>query len=875
MADDLTIRTTLVVDGVENVKAAMGEAATAVQTSAQKMAANVNATQEAMRKTIALSLREQNATAEQAAQVYRQLGLSGEQAAKEIAAAFGEVAPAASAATGATDKASAGTRRLQYSVTEARHAATGLGEEIGVRLPRHLSTFLARSESIGPILTRAFSVIAVVALAEALHRLIEKLDHAAKSAVGWSEKTRKAYYDAIAANDQLIERTIQYRAELERVAGTGKEGLAQIAVAQKAAELQTRLTANEVARLQRELTALETERKFTTNPLGYLTRSDEDIARLNARTEELRSRIAALSKELQFGLPLERMRLGAEASIEAARQAMDRIEALASAERTIGLTRVANAETQARQLRAIGQITIAQETAALIAAEEERLEIQRRYFERQRELLLRQQRLTGRSQAPALTRLGGEEEAEILASQARLEAIRRAGAEAQRRQDQEVAQAGIEAARSASLAQIGLEQALAARRLAVRRATIAEEERLQREFEVRRYEVIRRATEARLREAQREPERNKAAIVTLQSELERLAIEHETRLTEIQTDATRQRVERGLEEANLQFASVAAAADRELAMRRRHNDERLAAHRITLGQYQAEETAALNQWYERQREALVRWLNLIKSAYGEASLEYREMLERIRQLDAQRADEIDRLNSQVTEAHRRSIRDVSGEIKRGLTQWIVGYRSFRDAVIGVYASLVERAVGYILELGARHIEEWILETVFHHTQKAQQLANTAASAAAESAIVSTENVGQITSEAAVAAATAYAAYAWNPALAEAMAGEAFAAAMSWAPIAAFEQGGIVPATDIALLHKKEMVLPEPISVMLQKAAAEPGASAVSPPRPVWVSQTNTIQALDARGVAEVLRKNRDELARTIRLAMRQGKLPSF
>jgi hypothetical protein len=99
--------------------------------------------------------------------------------------------------------------------------------------------------------------------------------------------------------------------------------------------------------------------------------------------------------------------------------------------------------------------------------------------------------------------------------------------------------------------------------------------------------------------------------------------------------------------------------------------------------------------------------------------------------------------------------------------------------------------------------------------------------------------------------------------------------MSWAPIAAFEQGGIVPATDIALLHKKEMVLPEPISVMLQKAAAEPGASAVSPPRPVWVSQTNTIQALDARGVAEVLRKNRDELARTIRLAMRQGKLPSF
>jgi hypothetical protein len=310
-------------------------------------------------------------------------------------------------------------------------------------------------------------------------------------------------------------------------------------------------------------------------------------------------------------------------------------------------------------------------------------------------------------------------------------------------------------------------------------------------------------------------------------------------------------------------------------LRRRHNEERLATHRITLAQYQAEETTALNEWYERQREALVRWLNLIKKAYGEASLEYREMVERIRELDAKRADEVDRLNSQVTESQRRSIREISGEIKHGLTQWIMGYRSFRDAVIQVYASLVERAVGFILEIGARQIEEWILETVFHQGEKAKQLASTAVSAATETAIVSSKNVGQVTSEAAVAAATAYAAYAWDPPLAEEMAAEAFAATMAWAPLAAFEQGGIMPKTDLALLHKNEMVLPEHLSVGLQNLIeGRPGGTERQPaiyPR----IEFGDIHVTDARGLEQAIRQAEDQLAKSIKKLMRQGKVPSF
>ncbi len=86
---------------LEAVKAKAQETAAAAAQGNQAVAASAeaaNTTEQAMGRTIAQSLQMQGATAEQAAQVYKQLGISGTRAGAEIQAAFGSATPAIEAA---------------------------------------------------------------------------------------------------------------------------------------------------------------------------------------------------------------------------------------------------------------------------------------------------------------------------------------------------------------------------------------------------------------------------------------------------------------------------------------------------------------------------------------------------------------------------------------------------------------------------------------------------------------------------------------------------------------------------------------------------------------------------------------------------------
>jgi hypothetical protein len=70
--------------------------------------------------------------------------------------------------------AEAGTE-ADYSMREARGTVALLGEEIGVRVPRHLQTFIAELGPIGPALEAAFSAVALIALIELLVKGEEKI----------------------------------------------------------------------------------------------------------------------------------------------------------------------------------------------------------------------------------------------------------------------------------------------------------------------------------------------------------------------------------------------------------------------------------------------------------------------------------------------------------------------------------------------------------------------------------------------------------------------------------------------------------------------------------------------------------------------------
>lgn len=129
----------------------------------------------------------------------------------------------------------------------------------------------------------------------------------------------------------------------------------------------------------------------------------------------------------------------------------------------------------------------------------------------------------------------------------------------------------------------------------------------------------------------------------------------------------------------------------------------------------------------------------------------------------------------------------------------------------------------------------------------------------------TTNSGQIASNAGVAASGAYASTAMipivGPELAPAAAATALSGAMSFETLAFFKQGGNVAADGLAYLHKREMVLPEPIAESVRGGSAGGGHTFHFSPQ---------VQALDATGVDQVLNKHQIKFIDFLKRAFREG-----
>lgn len=87
---------------------------------------------------------------------------------------------------------SEGMEKANYSMTEARHAAHLLGEEIGVKVPRALQSIIASSETVGPALAAAFSAIAIPAFVELGTKVVEKLTDMVSEVFIYTESMKNA-----------------------------------------------------------------------------------------------------------------------------------------------------------------------------------------------------------------------------------------------------------------------------------------------------------------------------------------------------------------------------------------------------------------------------------------------------------------------------------------------------------------------------------------------------------------------------------------------------------------------------------------------------------------------------------------------------------
>jgi hypothetical protein len=113
-------------------------------------------------------------------------------------------------AEGAADEVEVASKRSTTAMREARAEVGLLGEEFGIRLPRHVRSFVAELPGVGEALSAAFSATAVLFLAEALIKASEKLSDFASSTFIYTAALKEAHGLLVAENLEIAKQADLY-----------------------------------------------------------------------------------------------------------------------------------------------------------------------------------------------------------------------------------------------------------------------------------------------------------------------------------------------------------------------------------------------------------------------------------------------------------------------------------------------------------------------------------------------------------------------------------------------------------------------------------------------------------------------------------------
>jgi len=858
-AEDSVLRLTLVVDGLGTVKTTMNEAATTVEASGQRMA---------------VATREAGAA---------MTGLSNE--APQAASATRNLVPP--------------FKEAEYSSTEAKHALRGMGEMAGIRMPRYVASFVTSLGPVGPLLATAFSAVAILALLDILSKLPAKIGEATDAIMGFGEKEKKAFEDAVQQNLRLLEGTLKTHEQLRALRELGATPLEKLRIESHNLTANLQEVGTQTGNLMRSQIAQRAQIEELTSgwslwgtaAIGWIDGTDQHLKQLQASIENEQKLIDKWAEHMHELREIGTPKLKAETDTAGREEARATAEARLEAIKAGRLAELDFSKVAAKAIFDANIISFQDELTALRSIEDQKYEAERQYYEgrlslartsREREQITGQMAVLDTTHRTAIAEINAQEAADTR----RIEAERIAS-------EQRVVDAHIAG-----------EKQWVSDSLALRRISIQESVAMEKSVETERYEAARKALtdEAALK---------RTDTVVLQKQLQALEIEHQNRLSQIDADGARRQMDETRNRLQEQISITEESANRELRSSQEIDASRLRMHQVTLSQWQADEEAAIGRWYDRQHQVLQDALDFAARTFGGESLEYQKALNHMNALDEQRAATLRRVDEQVMMAHQRTFERLNSEVSRSLTAWISGYQSFGRAAQEVYANLMSSIIEYLLKMLLQHVEVWVIEKVFHTATKAQEVATTAAAAGAEHAITSAENVGRVTSAAAVAAATAYAAYAWDPPLAEAMADIAFARTMAYAPVAAFEKGGLVPETGPAIVHAGELVVPAHLTqsvrnllgavggpvpmrfsapivsglvsggmapegnlTALHDAGGRSSSSASSPASggDVHLHYSPNLRSVDMRGMADLLEEHGEAISRIVNGQIRAGRI---
>lgn len=249
------------------------------------------------------------------------------------------------------------THEMAFSTREAREAVRGLGEEIGVKMPRFVSSFVSDLGVVGPALAMAFTPIAIIGLVSVLSEVPEAIDKGINKLQGWTEAAKKAFSEATADAIKFEHETIKLNEEVAKIGLIGKKGVEKfnlemaiaVGTTDELKQLQTSYS-TQLERAKSEMEGLEEQTKDSTiagkalfeggyAALGGLTLkfagAGKSIEQDKIKVEELTKSMHALSTEIAHRESVEKPTIDAEqieAAKEAAKKYQDTLEQIYTSE---------------------------------------------------------------------------------------------------------------------------------------------------------------------------------------------------------------------------------------------------------------------------------------------------------------------------------------------------------------------------------------------------------------------------------------------------------------------------------------------------------------------------------------------------------------
>ncbi|MBZ5566565.1 MAG: hypothetical protein LAN64_01810 [Acidobacteriia bacterium] len=119
----------------------------------------------------------------------------------------------------ATRETRAMSQAMRSETQEARGSLMLLGEEVGVRMPRHLQAFVVQLPGVAKVMSAAFSSIAVLALIEVIVKGIEKITEWQKKAQELADAWKKIDTEGQAALRSVGEEILDAQKKIDELTG--------------------------------------------------------------------------------------------------------------------------------------------------------------------------------------------------------------------------------------------------------------------------------------------------------------------------------------------------------------------------------------------------------------------------------------------------------------------------------------------------------------------------------------------------------------------------------------------------------------------------------------------------------------------------------